>query len=76
MDGLTTEGTEEPAYNVVLEEFESDLDDDNFEPTANESVEEESLVSDVTDDGSESPKIKGKTVKKVSKIEWYQRGSD
>ena len=72
MDGLTAEGTEEPAYNVVLE-FESDLDDDNFEPTANESIEEESLISDVTDDGSESPKVKGKTVKKVSKINQYQR---
>ena len=56
MDGLTAEGTKEPAYDVVLEEFESNPDDDNFEPTANESVEEESLVSNVADDGSESPK--------------------
>ena len=73
MDGLTAKGTEEPVYDVVLEEFESNPDDDNFEPTANESVEEESLISDGTDDGSDSPKVKGKTVKKVSKINRYQR---
>ena len=63
-------------YDVVLEEFESDPDDDNFEPTANESIEEESLISDVADDGSESPKAKGKTVKKVSKIKQCQKRPD